>query len=98
VNLSIRSIPNCVAGYKEFHDYLNNPTEKGFEEAVENMKLSTRRYAKRQVSWIRNKLLPATIAANALEGGPPLVPTYLLNATGVYVTQIKRLCSQIGRR
>lgn len=27
------------------------------------MKLATRKYAKRQVSWIRNKLLPAVFAA-----------------------------------
>lgn len=36
---------------------------KAFTTAVEEMKLSTRKYAKRQVSWIRNKLLPAIYAA-----------------------------------
>ncbi|OSD02771.1 tRNA isopentenyltransferase [Trametes coccinea BRFM310] len=73
-------------GYKEFHDYLSSPTpsESAFQEAVEQMKLGTRRYAKRQVAWIRNKLLPAVNAANAVfqsESGAPSVPTYLLDAT-----------------
>ncbi|OBZ75695.1 tRNA dimethylallyltransferase, mitochondrial [Grifola frondosa] len=73
-------------GYKEFHDYLSAPTpsEKAFRNAVEQMKFSTRRYAKRQVSWIRNKLLPAINASNAtsqLKGEPSLTPTYLLDAT-----------------
>ncbi|KAG5735525.1 hypothetical protein E4T56_gene11002 [Termitomyces sp. T112] len=67
-------------GYKEFHDYLSAPeaSEKVFDTAVEHMKLSTRQYAKRQVSWIRNKLLPAVYSANTEEF---LVPTYLLDAT-----------------
>ncbi|KAI0362767.1 tRNA isopentenyltransferase [Trametes cingulata] len=73
-------------GYKEFHEYLTtpSPSEKAFQEAVEQMKLATRRYAKRQVTWIRNKLLPAINAANEeseAEGSVPPVPTYLLDAT-----------------
>ncbi|KAI0332085.1 tRNA isopentenyltransferase [Cubamyces sp. BRFM 1775] len=73
-------------GYKEFHDYLSSlsPSDAAFREAVEQMKLGTRRYAKRQVAWIRNKLLPVVNAANAAtqaETGSPAVPTYLLDAT-----------------
>ncbi|KAH9857784.1 tRNA isopentenyltransferase [Lenzites betulinus] len=73
-------------GYKEFHNYLSapEPSEATFRRAVEQMKLGTRRYAKRQVTWIRNKLLPAVNAANAesqTENGVPIVPTYLLDAT-----------------
>jgi len=69
-------------GYKEFHDYLTSPdrSEKSFDAAVRNMKNSTRKYAKRQVSWLRNKLLPTIYAANAT-GGTQLAPTYLLDAT-----------------
>ncbi|KDQ60569.1 hypothetical protein JAAARDRAFT_553550 [Jaapia argillacea MUCL 33604] len=54
-------------GYKEFHTYLTSPdpTQKSFDEAVQQMKFSTRKYAKRQVSWMRNKMLPAVYAANA---------------------------------
>jgi tRNA dimethylallyltransferase len=74
-----------LAGYKEFHAYLTapSPTQQQFTDAVELMKLSTRRYAKRQVSWIKNKLLPAVRAANG-EGGSPVAPTYLLDATGAF--------------
>ncbi|KAI0371795.1 tRNA isopentenyltransferase [Pilatotrama ljubarskyi] len=73
-------------GYKEFHEYLSSPSpsEKAFRDAVEQMKLGTRRYAKRQVTWIRNKLLPAVNAANTdsrAESGAPTVPMYLLDAT-----------------
>ncbi|KAF5386706.1 hypothetical protein D9615_001730 [Tricholomella constricta] len=67
-------------GYKEFHDYLSapEPSDKAFKAAVEHMKVSTRQYAKRQLSWIRNKLLPAVYTANAEEA---VIPTYLLDAT-----------------
>lgn len=47
------------------------------------MKQSTRRYAKRQVSWIRNKLLPAVNAVNTTNS-ESIVPTYLLDATGTF--------------
>ncbi|KAJ6513798.1 tRNA isopentenyltransferase [Mycena vitilis] len=69
-------------GYKEFHEYLKttSQTQKAFDGAVEAMKLSTRQYAKRQISWIRNKLLPAIRATNVQEQN---VPTYLLDATDV---------------
>jgi tRNA dimethylallyltransferase len=79
-----------LVGYKEFHGYLTAPsqTETAFNEAVENMKLSTRQYAKRQISWIRNKLLPAINATNA-EG--TTVPTYLLDATGEFSTRRSHL-------
>ncbi|EKM82878.1 hypothetical protein AGABI1DRAFT_118307 [Agaricus bisporus var. burnettii JB137-S8] len=67
-------------GYKEFHDYLSRPesTQQDFSQAVDRMKLSTRQYAKRQISWIRNKLIPA-ISASAKEGSP--LSLYLLDAT-----------------
>ncbi|GAA5891416.1 hypothetical protein JCM6882_004687 [Rhodosporidiobolus microsporus] len=59
-------------GYKEFEPYLSlrhrdpsltletDPTlRKLFDQGVESMKVSTRQYAKRQVKWIKSKLLPA---------------------------------------
>jgi tRNA dimethylallyltransferase len=58
-----------------------DPTEKEFNDAVALMKLSTRQYAKRQILWMRNKLLPAAISANAKE---PLVSVYLLDATSEF--------------
>ncbi|KAI9249733.1 IPP transferase-domain-containing protein [Phascolomyces articulosus] len=54
-------------GYKEFDPYFtaietNDTSEQELEkirkECTERMKSATRRYAKRQVQWIRNKLLP----------------------------------------
>ncbi|KAF9456110.1 tRNA isopentenyltransferase [Collybia nuda] len=67
-------------GFKEFHHYLSSsqPSNKAFLDAVNHMKLSTRQYAKRQISWIRNKLLPAIYSANEVE---LVSPTYLLDAT-----------------
>ena len=38
-------------GYKEIYEYLNNKTT--LEEAIENIKLNTRHYAKRQMTWFR---------------------------------------------
>lgn len=65
-------------GYKEFNAYLTSPTDLLFKEAVDLMKLSTRQYAKKQISWMRNKLHPAVLQANAEELTTPL---YLLDAT-----------------
>lgn len=38
-------------GYKELAPYFNN--EKTLEECIENLKRSTRRYAKRQITWFK---------------------------------------------
>ncbi|GAA6052700.1 hypothetical protein JCM3770_007181 [Rhodotorula araucariae] len=63
-------------GYKEFSPYLSlahrSPTltlemspelRALFNEGIRTMKTSTRQYAKRQVKWIKGKLLPAVRAA-----------------------------------
>ncbi|KAJ3796772.1 tRNA isopentenyltransferase [Lentinula aff. detonsa] len=74
-------------GYREFHKYISAPdsSEEEFSEAVRNMKTSTRQYAKRQISWLRNKLLPMLYAANESEENDehpgPSTFTYLLDAT-----------------
>ncbi|KAF9532375.1 tRNA isopentenyltransferase [Crepidotus variabilis] len=67
-------------GYREFCSYLDAPNEETYQEAVERMKISTRQYAKRQVSWIRNKLIPAVEAANADD---VVTPFYLLDASSL---------------
>ncbi|MGX4645207.1 tRNA (adenosine(37)-N6)-dimethylallyltransferase MiaA [Holzapfeliella sp. JNUCC 80] len=41
-------------GYKEFFDYFDNKIT--YEQAVEQLKQSSRRYAKRQLTYFRNKL------------------------------------------
>jgi tRNA A37 N6-isopentenylltransferase MiaA len=55
------------------------PSEEEFNNAITEMKNSTRRYAKRQVSWLRNKLLPVIWASKASERKAFI---YLLDATG----------------
>lgn len=74
---------NVNTGYREFNGYLTSgkPSESTFAEALERMKISTRQYAKRQISWLKNKLLPAMYAANE-ESGVSNYP-YLLDATGL---------------
>jgi tRNA dimethylallyltransferase len=41
-------------GYKEFFPYFKN--ESSLDECIENLKRETRKYAKRQMTWFRNKL------------------------------------------
>lgn len=47
------------------------------------MKYGTRQYAKRQIRWLKNKLLPAIYSANGgTDHATALLPVYLLDATG----------------
>lgn len=41
----------CAIGYKEIVPYING--ECSLDEAVHNLKINTRRYAKRQISWFK---------------------------------------------
>ncbi|MDQ0253625.1 tRNA dimethylallyltransferase [Evansella vedderi] len=41
-------------GYKEIYEYLRGDVSK--EEAIETLKRNSRRYAKRQLTWFRNKM------------------------------------------
>lgn len=41
-------------GYKEFKDYFNG--SKSLEEAIEDIKINTRHYAKRQYTWFNNQM------------------------------------------
>ncbi|KAJ3556429.1 hypothetical protein NP233_g11981 [Leucocoprinus birnbaumii] len=69
-----------LAGYKEFHNYFSGSevSQSEFTQAVDRMKLLTKQYAKRQISWIRNKLIPVAESANKED---VLTPFYLLDAT-----------------
>ena len=40
-----------TVGYREFFDYFDNLTSK--EEAIEKIKQNTRKYAKKQISWLK---------------------------------------------
>jgi tRNA dimethylallyltransferase len=75
-------------GYREFSRYLSSSgqSEKAFEEGLEEMKRSTRRYAQRQIKWIKNKTLPAIEATrtNAREDNDvKKAHMYLLDASGM---------------
>ncbi|SFA72761.1 MULTISPECIES: tRNA (adenosine(37)-N6)-dimethylallyltransferase MiaA [unclassified Bacillus (in: firmicutes)] len=41
-------------GYKELYDYFDGKV--ALEDAIENLKQNSRRYAKRQLTWFRNKM------------------------------------------
>lgn len=53
-----RGVRNCQSvqaiGYKEIYDYIEGRTT--IEEAINHLKQNSRRYAKRQLTWFRNKL------------------------------------------
>ncbi|CCH60622.1 hypothetical protein TBLA_0D01140 [Henningerozyma blattae CBS 6284] len=59
-----------VIGFKEFLPWLEDKDNVKLEDCIERMKIRTRQYAKRQVKWIRNMLIPD------INGD-----IYLLNAT-----------------
>jgi len=65
------------------------------------MKIGTRQYAKRQISWIRNKLLPVVEAANAISRASDrsaVAPTYLLDATvlgAAWNTHVREIAERV---
>lgn len=72
-------------GFKEFSAFLSDPesSPEVFSSAVEEMKRSTRKYAKRQIAWLQNKLLPAIQDVRARNGDKHRIATlYVLDATG----------------
>lgn len=69
--------------------YLDNEghSTSAFAEAVSQTKQSTRKYAQRQIKWIRNKLLPAVQEVNSQSSrlrGTIETHAYLLDATSLY--------------
>ncbi|KAL5635717.1 hypothetical protein ACGC1H_004508 [Rhizoctonia solani] len=58
---------NQAIGYKEFEAYLDNPNrpQRQFDLGVEQMKVATRKYALRQVKWLKSRLLPAVVASDS---------------------------------
>jgi len=63
------------------------------------MKRSTRKYAKRQVSWIKNKLIPAVLKVNEGSSVGQITPFYLLDATelDVWGDNVLRVADTITR-
>ncbi|KAF9792329.1 tRNA isopentenyltransferase [Thelephora terrestris] len=74
-------------GYREFDRYVElqntGESQTAYELAVQSMKQSTRRYAKRQVSWIKNKLIPAVLRVNEGSVVGQTTAIYVLDATEV---------------
>ncbi|XP_076167935.1 tRNA dimethylallyltransferase isoform X2 [Ptiloglossa arizonensis] len=70
-------------GFKEFHAYLVLPEEEKREKkgqellqrGIEDLKLVTKRYAKKQQKWIMNRLIRRT--------DRPMPPVYSLNCTNL---------------
>lgn len=85
-----------MTGYKEFDAYLTHRDQGStheeaqdlFDQAITSMQTATRRYAKRQTSWIRNQLVPEIQKARA---AGEEVWLYLLDATDVsqWATQVR---------
>ena len=46
-----------ATGYREIAHYLEG--DQTLEEAMENIRKNTRRYARRQLTWFRNQLPPS---------------------------------------
>jgi tRNA dimethylallyltransferase len=59
------------AGYREMVEYLTGKTS--LEEAVEGIRRSHRRYARRQITWFRHQLPPHVLTVSALEPGREVV-------------------------
>lgn len=58
MELHRQDVKNCQSvqaiGYKEIYDYIEGRLSK--EEAIDILKQNSRRYAKRQLTWFRNKM------------------------------------------
>ncbi|ORZ25959.1 IPP transferase-domain-containing protein [Absidia repens] len=91
-------------GYKEFDPYFTAVESNSLDheklsqlrmECTERMKAATRRYAKRQVQWIRNKLLPTVW--NAQQQNDVMV--YLLDASDLteWDTNVRQKAIEVAK-
>jgi tRNA dimethylallyltransferase len=86
----VMTLLTLALGYRELFPYVhqNNHSDKNRElllNGLETMKLATHKYAKRQVSWLKNKLVPIIHASNKscqLPHGQNKVSAYVLDANG----------------
>ncbi|KAK9719104.1 tRNA dimethylallyltransferase, mitochondrial [Basidiobolus ranarum] len=96
-----RGIKQAI-GFREFNEYFkeleNNGNSENLDklkvEAVEAMKLNTRKYAKRQIHWIQNKLIP--VYEKSMNDK---VKLYLLDATDLdqWDTNVKKQAMKIAQ-
>ncbi|PWA03272.1 hypothetical protein BB558_000595 [Smittium angustum] len=90
-------------GFKEFQQYLDEK-EKGNKEldqikneCIDEMKRNTRKYAKKQVSWIKNKLLPIYCESKQYQKQSHL---YILDATDLsrWDSSVKDVAVDIAKK
>ncbi|KAJ2696442.1 tRNA dimethylallyltransferase, mitochondrial [Coemansia sp. IMI 203386] len=93
-------------GFREFKAYLASmgdaettasEREKLKKDGIEEMKTSTRRYARRQITWIRNKLLPE---CRSTAEKTTKAHSFVLDATdlGTWDTEVQRRALGIAQR
>ena len=68
-------------GYKELVEYIEGRCS--LAEAVEALKLASRRYAKRQLTWFRHERDARVIYADRPDGSMKVAEEMLLEATGI---------------
>jgi tRNA dimethylallyltransferase len=75
-------------GFKEFQKYFKCKTDansnaeqldKLLKCGIQDMKIATRQYAKRQITWIKNKFAPIILKEHSRNNGA----LYLIDASGI---------------
>lgn len=76
MDLPINSTCMQAIGYKELFPFFRG--EKSMQECIEDLKLSTRKYAKRQETWFKNKLNCINInGQDSMEEKLSVIKTYI---------------------
>lgn len=75
----VYKLPTCTAkqavGYKEFFEYFENKID--LNRVVEDIKLKTRQYAKRQMTWF--KKMPNVVYLNAMDTKDKIIEEIMVN-------------------
>lgn len=72
---------SSAIGYKEITEYLRGECE--LDEAISKIKLASRRYAKRQLTWFRHEAGAKTVYADNTDGALRNIEELLCEITGV---------------
>ncbi|KAJ2451219.1 tRNA dimethylallyltransferase, mitochondrial [Coemansia sp. RSA 2336] len=67
-------------GFRELTEAATLPSESRLNEGIERMKISTRQYARRQVAWLRNKMVPTCRDTQSKQTAAHM---FVLNATNI---------------
>ncbi len=75
----VYKLDNCTAkqavGYKEFFDYFENKSD--LNEVIQDIKLKTRQYAKRQLTWF--KKMPNVMYINGMDTKDKIIKEIMVN-------------------